>query len=261
MGRFQGEKYFDFINRVVIRLNDEDMREMFIARTYTALGSRPEPVVAREHLKPPTVSGFRKRETQPPDLVRLLEQGEGQCLEVKASAFLNFDRLVTKGEPDWSNLRPEFIKAVCGLLNQLNARTATLIVGAVETPRYRQWLDAHNRRYEIGQFTVLGVEEDNPSGDWDKYQRRLMDSLASAIDPSPVPFIEAFLEEIDHDGTSSTLLRIELTPIGTPFYAKNSDVLWVRSGAQVNPLSQRTRDDFVGRMAAARQATTPTASE
>ena len=257
MGRFPGEKYFAFINRVVIRLNDEDMREMFIARTYTALGSRPEPVISMEHLKPPTVSEPRKREArESADLVRLLEQGEGQCLEVKASAFLNFDRLVNKGEPDWSKLRPEFIKAVCGLLNQLNARTATLIVGAAETTRYEQWLDEHNRRYEIGQFTVLGVEEDNPSGDWDKYQRRLMDSLASAIDPSPVPFIEAFLEGLDHDGASSTLLRLELTPIGTPFYAKDSDVLWVRSGAQVNSLSQRTRDDFVGRMAAARQTAT-----
>ena len=249
MGRFDPCNYFDFIQRVVVRLNDEEMRAMFFARTFTALGSRPEPVIAIEHLQGPVLRTQPKREPREQiDLVRLLEQGEGQYVEVKASAFLNLDRLVNKQEPDWSEIRPELVKAVCGLLNQLEPRTATLIVGAVETKKFRQWLEETGRRYAVGDFTILGVEEDNPSGDWDKYQRRLTDCLASAIEPSPVPFMTASLEELEHEGTSSLLLRLELTPTDKPFYTNDGDELWVRTGPSAKSLTARARDEFVGQM-------------
>jgi hypothetical protein len=251
MGRFSPDRYFEFINRILLQLNDEDMREVFIARTYTALGSRPHPLIALERLNAPTVARVRSiTSRERPNLVELLERGEGQFLEVKGSAFLNIDRLVTQDELNWANLRPEFVKAVCGLLNQLEPLAATLIVGAVETRKYRRWLAEHGRNETVGGFTILGLEEDNPSGDWDKYQRRLMDSLASAIDPSPAPFITATLEEFSRRTASSTLLRLDLTPTGIPFYTRDEGALWVRSGAQVNKLTTRDRDEFVGRMRA-----------
>jgi len=258
MGRFPSERYFDFMDRVVLQLNNRHMRMLFSARTLTAFGATKDPFMGRDMLDASKVAAAVGR--PPRELTRahdeaseevdvLLERGEGQHLEVKASAFLNFDRLVHQANPSWSELRPELVKAVCGLLNQRDRRRSTLIIGAVESDRYRRWLDEYKEDLaEIGSFTILGLEEDNPSGDWDLYQRRLADSLASAIDPSPLPFMTISLEQHTKGDLRKKVLRIVLTPTGKPFYESETGKLWVRQGAQAKDLKGREHDEFVQSM-------------
>lgn len=254
MGRFAEEDYFTFMDQVVAKLNDTYLRDVFFARTFTALGMRKEPMLGTDLLDPKAASAGVSPAHPPPTedvshpLEELLAGGENQHLEVKASAFLNFNRLVNDGTPDWSELRPEFIKAICGLLNQRDRTRATLVAGAIETDRYRDWIDGLSIHLaEVGEFSILGIDEDNPAGNWDLYQRRLTDTLEAAVEPSPVPYMTISLEE--HAATGKSLLRIELTPNGTPFYDKRGPVkFWVRQGAQVKDLDTTERDAYVAEM-------------
>lgn len=248
MGRLRPERYFDFMNNVVFALSDEYMRELFSARTATSFGTQPNPMIAIEDLESFAQSTHARQRTDSPAVEKLLLAGETQTLEVKASAFLNFDRLVHSNDPDWTEMRPEFVKAVCGLLNQSSPVPSTLLVGAVETARYHKWLTDHDGDLVVvGDYTIVGVEEDQPSGDWDAYQRRVIDALDKAITPSPAPYIRISLEEASvtrHAGTRK-VLRLELTPQGRAFYQKSGDKLWVRTGAQVRELRGEDRDKFV----------------
>jgi len=246
MGRFLGSDYFAFMEQVIFKLNDTYMRELFSARTVTAFGSRRDPIFGQEQLTVSLPRAGTLRSVARRSAEQLLEEGEGAHVEVKASAFLNFDRLVDESVPDWSKLRPEFVKAVCGLLNQRNAVAGTLIVGAVETHRYRDWLGGRDAKLpEYGEFTVLGIEEDNPSGNWDKYRRRLEDALDAGITPAPTDFLSISFEEVERDGTRKLMLRLDLQPAHKPFYASNHDGLWVRRGARVIDLHGPERDEFV----------------
>jgi hypothetical protein len=246
LGRFVSARYFEFMDQVLLKLNDGYMRDLFNARTVTAFGSRHGPIIGREML--PSISQGPR--SAPDDTRKTLDElliaGEGSFIEIKASAFLNFDRLVHDGEPDWSTLRPEFVKAVCGMLNQHKEFTSTIIVGAIETKRYRQWLAQQDARHiTLGDFTIVGVEEDNPSGDWDKYRRRLEDALESAIAPSPNDFMTIDFEEIRSEGIAKLVLRLEMEPVRRIFYAIDDDRLWVRRGAKVIDLHGHERDQYV----------------
>ncbi|HEV2858929.1 MAG TPA: hypothetical protein VGW80_11070 [Solirubrobacterales bacterium] len=260
MGRFPGHAYFDFMERVILQLNNKYMRQLFSARTSTGFGATRNPLLGQDLLSPKKVAAAHEEElpldgekdAAAEDLDVLLEEGENQYVEVKASAFLNLDRLVHQSMPSWDDLRPELVKAVCGLLNQRNGERATLIIGAVETHRYRKWLNENRQSLaEIGEFTILGLEEDNPSGDWDLYQRRLADSLNAAIEPSPLPYMTLALERHIHGETVKKVMRIILTPSGRPFYDRDGQKLWVRQGAQVKELRGREHDEFVQSMAGA----------
>jgi hypothetical protein len=254
MGRFEPQDYFRFMERVVAELNNEYMRELFNARTFTAFGVKEGPLLGTDAID---LSGFRTKPgpsrsngatLQSVGLDDLLRVGEGQHVEVKASAFLDINRYVHDATPNWSGLRPELVKAVCGLLNQLDGRSSTLVIGAVETERYKKWLDERPEKLaEVGVFTVLGIEEDNPSGDWDKYQRRLTDALEAAISPSPVPYMTIILEEYGRE-SGKKLLRIELLPAHKAFYQTDEDTLWVRQGAQTKVLRGGDREDFVAEL-------------
>lgn len=253
MGRFESKDYFQFVKQVVLALNDNYLRGIFSARTSTAFGARPMPFLGSDVLDPQRLRSV-VREGAPPqddeplvDLGGLLEQGESERVEVKASAFLSFDRLVHQGESDWEQLRPEFIKAVCGLLNRIDMRKGTLIVGAVETDRYRDWLSNYPEVLpKIGAFTLIGLELDNPSGDPDLYYRRLTDALDAAIQPAPTPYMSFAIEKQVPGGDGKELLRIEIRPSGKPFYANKR--FWVRQGAQVKELADRDRDEYVEQM-------------
>lgn len=253
MGRFDPKDYFEFIEQVVLALNDDYLRGIFSARTSTAFGAQPMPFLGSDVLDPQRLRSVVREGATPSDdeplvdLGELLEQGENERVEVKASAFLAFDRLVHQGESDWEHLRPEFIKAVCGLLNRTDRRKGTLIVGAVETERYRDWLREYPEDLpEIGTFTLIGLELDNPSGDPDLYYRRLTDALDSAIHPAPTPYMSFAIEKQVSGGHGKELLRIELRPNGKPFYADRC--FWVRQGAQVKELVDRDRDEYVEQM-------------
>ena len=249
MGRFEEANYFRFMDQVVARLNDEATRDVFSARTVTFLSTSAEPMVAFENLA--------LEPTQPPphherlSTVALLAAGENQTVEIKATAFLNLDRWIAQPEedPDWSQLRPEFAKAVCGLLNEIQDQQTILLVGALEhsRPNYTKWLlEQQESLPEIGEFSVIGVEVDNPSGDWDLYQRRLMDSLDKAIEPAPSPYITAVLETIgDEESVRRRVLRLELRKPRQPFYLRGDEKLFVRSGTQTKGHGGRQRDEIV----------------
>ncbi|MHB8233635.1 MAG: AlbA family DNA-binding domain-containing protein [Solirubrobacteraceae bacterium] len=246
LGRLPAADYFAFTERILFRLNDQYIRQLFSARTVTAFGSRRSPIFGQELLPP----GFVRTEDRPTSqrrtLEELLTEGEGSNIEVKATAFLNFNDYVQGEAPDWSALRPELVKAVCGLLNQRTDSISTLIVGVVETGRFRKWLSSYGEALPaVGDFTLIGVEEDNPSGNWDKYRRRLEDALDSAIAPAPSDFMRMSFEEAELDGKAKLLLRIELEPTNRVFYAKGRDSLWVRRGARVRELHDLERDDFI----------------
>jgi hypothetical protein len=249
MGRFKEENYFRFMDQVVARLNDEATRDVFSARTVTFLSTSPEPMVAFENLAIEPKHPAPRHERL--STVALLSAGESQTVEIKATAFLNLDRWIAKPEedPDWSRLRPEFAKAVCGLLNEIQDEQTILLVGAIEhsRPNYAEWLRGQQEPIpQIGEFSVIGVEEDNPSGDWDLYQRRLMDALDKAIEPAPSPYITAVLETIGEEGSARRrILRLELRKPRQPFYLRGDEKLFVRSGTQTKGHGGRQRDEIV----------------
>jgi hypothetical protein len=252
MGRFAEEDYFPFMDQVVAKLNDTYLRDVFFARTITALGMRRAPMLGTDLIDPKAVAGHPTQPSPDKDSSRPLEEllagGENQHLEVQASAFLDFDRFVDEAAPDWSELRPGFVKAICSLLNQRDRKRATLVAGAIETLRYRDWIaDRAADLAEVGDFSIWGIDEDNPAGDWELYQSRLTDSLAAVIEPSPVPVMNISLEK--HTESGKSLLRIEVTPDGTPFYDERGPVkFWIREGSEIKDLGVPERDVYIAEM-------------
>ena len=67
------------------------------------------------------------------------------------------------------------------------------------------------------------------------------------IEPSPVPLMDISLEE--HTGTGKSLLRIEVSPDGTPFYDKRGPIrFWIRQRGEVKALDVPERDAYIAEM-------------
>jgi hypothetical protein len=129
-----------------------------------------------------------------------LAQEEGQLLEVKGSAFADYNK--------WLNAKPptekpplndvagdSLLKAITGFLN---AEGGAIVLGALETERYAQYAQFQGLPV-IGSYLVPGlqVELGDREWNWDKYERALRDLMAARIDHNPNRFVHFYGDGID----------------------------------------------------------------
>lgn len=169
----------------------------------------------------------------------LLEQEEGQNLEVKASAFVNIHRWFQGHKrPDDEVFKAGVVRAVVGLLN---ADGGDLVIGALEP---HDFPDADLSEFPIvGRYACIGVDIEYGivAPNWDKYALHLGDKLNAAIETPPTGLITIIHSEVD--SKSLAVLRVRATS-GSWYYVKGDPRLYVREGNATKVVSGPVADAY-----------------
>jgi Putative DNA-binding domain len=172
------------------------MTEVFGARTYTYFSATSDLLDFRDAL--PATSAVTIAVQQPVEYYLL--QDESETLEIKGSAFVDLDRWLHGGGERTT------VDAITdeGLLKTivafLNSEGGTLVLGALEAERYRDFLPQLGGCPRIGDYVCCGIKLDfhGRARSWDPYQRRLHEVIASRIKPGPLtPWYTIRKDEVD----------------------------------------------------------------
>jgi hypothetical protein len=189
MGRIPFDQFSLIGEYFVTEMNDETLREDFIARTYTHLAAFDQPLIRQDRLLPVDHGRKTRRELSVEDLLR---EEESEELEVKGSAFLDLKRLIVGDHTaDWEN--NEITKEVLTTLTAfLNTNGGILVLGALESDRFREAdvIDQLGKVPLIGPYFYVGIGVDYTKGTWDDFQRRLEQIIEQRITPDPTPYLK-----------------------------------------------------------------------
>jgi hypothetical protein len=184
LGRVRQENFHRINETLIQPINEMIAPETFGSRTTTFVTATEDLLDFTDEMR--LVNEVPKRRKAH----EWLREDEGQHFEVKGSAFVDLNGWLLgeiAGErPPRSEIPTNSLcKAIVGLLN---AEGGTIIVGALEEKRYRQSARL-GRSKRVGDYRIWGIRDDMDKGDWDAYERRLRDTLAAKIDPSPNDFL------------------------------------------------------------------------
>jgi hypothetical protein len=134
------------------------------------------------------------------DIADLLKLDESATLEVKGSAFTPLDKWLSHGEAreeSDSFFHKSVIKTIGAFLN---SEGGSIVIGALETSRYRdrEMVETAPVFIEIGAYLSAGIlDQLFLDRGWDLYARRIAERIASSIQPDPSPLLTIRNEEID----------------------------------------------------------------
>jgi Putative DNA-binding domain len=240
MGRIPFEDYDLLGSYFVQQMNNEALREDFVARTYTHLAAFDRPLLRQDRLPQgvPEAAGAAAG----PSLEDLLAQEESTVLEVKGSAFLDLNRLI-RGDhsPNWDNpaVVDEILKTIVAFLN---TDGGTLVVGALEAGRFKE-ADITDQLGEVpvvGSYFVVGVSIDYTEKDWDAFQRRLQQIIDQRIEPDATSYLrirKQVLRERD-------MCVITVKPADRRWFYSGGQDFYVRQGNRTILLEGPKADDF-----------------
>lgn len=182
MGRVQPQSFF-ILPELAVAINKAGIQDT--ARPYTFVSSTEKPIYFADRISHATDTVF-----EPLDLDALLAGGEDDHLEVKGSAWLDWRRRLSgDGEDKRSQkvINDGLVKAVVGMLN---ADGGHVVLGALEqSARFGEHHgEDHPRLAElprVGEYVLVGVNDEYDARGWDKFRRGLLDVLSSRIDPPP----------------------------------------------------------------------------
>lgn len=171
----------------------------------------------------------------------LLEGDETSLFEVKASLFSPLDPWLKEGkELEESKDLPlkGALKAIVGLLN---SGGGTVVVGAVEEPRYRDSAAALERlsNYpKVGKHRIVGIlDQTYADWGWDGWNKRLRGLIASKIDSNPGVLVQTRPETIK----GKEVCVVDIYDPGDEYQfwlkvAADKSVFYARQGTDVVPL-------------------------
>ncbi|HET7485410.1 MAG TPA: ATP-binding protein [Solirubrobacterales bacterium] len=239
MGRIPFDQYSLLGEYFVKKMNDQTLREDFIARTYTHLAAFDQPLVRDDRLLP--VDHERKTPAEP-SVEELLSQEESEEIEVKGSFFLDLKRLIVGDHSaNWDNeeMPKEVLTTITALLN---TRGGTLVLGALEADRfeYGDIVDQLGRAPRVGHYIFVGIGVDYTSDTWDAFQRRIEQIIESRISPDPSPYLTISKQVVqDRD---MCVITIKQPP--ADFFYHQGNEFYVRKGSRTMPLEGIDADQY-----------------
>ncbi|MGH9421030.1 MAG: AlbA family DNA-binding domain-containing protein, partial [Thermoanaerobaculia bacterium] len=233
--------YVDFnsISRELLEvINESQFPEFFEIRTYTHImlaGPGELPVSETLPLRGKTAERLTAEQC--------LLRGESAAIEIKASAFMDVDLWLNKGDlkklenPDAMG----FLKAMVGFLNTAGG---TVVIGALEDGR--NWGPEASRRLAdfplCGTFRVCGLKFDYQGKDWDLFARRLRDVIRTHVDPWPGSWI-AERREIVQEGEVCVISVRE--PSANWYYLKSKPgEFYIRDGPRTIKIGGTDADNY-----------------
>jgi hypothetical protein len=233
IGRVRSDAFHQIEGELVYPINEIVAPEKFGSRTTTFTMST-EDLLAFSETMAIDEDVPRQRSAS-----EWLEQEEGQLLEVKGSAFADYNAWLhaqppTKKPPLNDIPGDSLLKAITGFLN---AEGGSIVLGALEIERY-----GRNPQFQglpiIGSYLVpgLGVELGDRGWNWDKYERALRDLMAARIDRNPNQFVHFYGDGIESRPVCVLTVREpHRSPIsGHWFYHRQKGErrshFWVREG-------------------------------
>jgi hypothetical protein len=194
-----------------------------------------------------------------PPIEALLADDESETLEIKATAFGAIDPWIHgRGEIVESDklFDRSVLKSVVALLNGTGG---TVVIGALEAERYRGLsgtVDETLAAYPTsGQYVCIGLLDPfYIANGWDKYQRRIEDTLDSRISDTPAATRAVIIEKATHLDREFCLIHVDAPPDDHWYYTVGTDQtrFYVRSGARVIELQGADADQYKRTMLAER---------
>lgn len=233
LGRVQKEDFHEIGDALTQPINKMVAPETFGSRTTTFVTATEDLLFFSDEMRLGSETPERRRARD------WLTEQEGQHLEVKGSAFVELNSWLLGGAPDEEPPKSDIptdslCKAIVGLLN---AEGGTIVLGALESKRYRQSPRLTDAK-SIGEYLIWGIKDDMEGKDWDAYELKLRDVIAARIDPSANDFVDIQRDGIDRRPLCAISVRAPAgrrTP-GRWFYhfpkGKRGRVahFWVREG-------------------------------
>jgi hypothetical protein len=227
MGRIPFEQFNLLGEYFVNEMNDETLREDFIARTYTHLAAFDQPLIRDDRLLP---VGYEQQTTPEPSIEELLSTEESEEVEVKGSFFLDLKRLIIGDHSaDWEN--EEIPKEVLTTITAfLNTNGGSLILGALEASHYQEEKVVEQIPFarSLHSYFCVGIEVDYTSGSWDAFQRRIEQIIESRISPDPSPYLTISRKNLQ--GLDMCVISVK-RPTGDFFYYREGE-FYVRKGSR-----------------------------
>lgn len=169
------------------------------ARTYTMVVASWELLPFRDEL--PLAQALRDEEIA---IEEALTRPEGLRVEVKGSAFVNFDRMLLGGrdlEED-PRITHSVLRTIAAMLN---TEGGTLVIGALEPERYAN-CEQLAEWPRLGEYACAGIHHDwgiwaNGRGNgrgtgWDRFDRELNKRIADRIQPLASTWLRITLERV-----------------------------------------------------------------
>lgn len=163
------------------------------------------------------------------DLLNLIKQGEGQCLEFKSTFRVDLDDPTIKPE----YVEERVVKAICGFMNRREGGTLLIGVGDDGEP-----LGLQSDYESLSCNTKLKGR--------DKFEQKLRQALSSRAgklsDLSVFPMDVSFIEVQGKD-----VCKVDVRQAHKPVWVKEKDqeIFYVRSGNTTKPLSGREASDYI----------------
>jgi Putative DNA-binding domain len=229
--------YFAIERELTTPLNDSADPAVYGARTTTFPVSRPDFLASAYELH---LDGEGQASH---NAIEALEADESQTVEVKGSVFVDIRRWLSgdgKLETNDALVDEGFLKAVTGLLN---ADGGTLVIGAVERARY-ETSEPVVGCPRIGEYIVLGIENDRDGTAWDRYARKLRQLIDTRLKPDCGVHVAIGREHIGDRTVAVVTVRS-----GDRWYyhypaQDQRGRFWVRQGNQTVELEGPAGDDY-----------------
>lgn len=188
------------------------------ARTYTMVVASWQLLPFKDEL--PLAREMRENEIP---LEVALSEPEGPRLEVKGSAYVNFDEYLQgeRAEQEKPQRDPRVTHSMLKtIVAMLNTEGGTLVLGALEPRRYPQCGAQIARWPLLGDYVCAGVDHEWGEGGWDLYERRLRDLIGARIEPLPSIWLTLALDYVEN----RPLVRvIVMRPDRDWFYLRGPD--------------------------------------
>jgi hypothetical protein len=219
------EGRFDAIRtQIADKITDGIDPESIGARTYTMIVASQDSLDVRDVLRPQ----HDIRAAEEVSVEDALQQPESDTLEVKASAFTDYDRVLHgDGESNENDVADRgVLKAVTAMLN---SGGGTVVIGALEARRYARDAQALGDPLAIGDYLCVGVQRDfGNDHDWDHYARRLLAIIGQRIDPGPHLWINLTREAVD----GVAMAKITIAAPDRHWYYQQGKHFYVRRGSE-----------------------------
>lgn len=202
LGRVDYDHFDDIRRQLADPINTGVVPASIGARTYTMIVPGQDFLLFQDIL--PLAKQIRDDEDFHAEQV--LRSDESSKIEVKASAYLDYNRLLLgdgrrEKNDEWTT--EGVLRAVCALLN---TEGGTVVVGALEQRRFPR-LGPFAEAPKIGRYICVGVEPDYFGRDWDRYELDLQKLFRDRIKDKPGLWLNVTREAVQGVDVAKIYIR------------------------------------------------------
>lgn len=258
MGRVDGARFYEAIQRLYATLTETGFRWYFEIRPYTYLTGSPGFAMFQDALPVDLAEARAARMGNLEGIETLLNSDESATLEFKGSFYVQIRKWLLDDtfEPSDELFVTGIAREVAAFLNSTPG--GVLLVGVLEEERELERIPkgslvAAREKLSVlpsrGGKRITGLEIDvkvrKLLGDRDRAERHVVEKLGSLLDAPPTAgLVEVSFHEVE--GRTVTVLAVDSYPASGDFAYLRSEqsVLYVRRGGSTEPLSGTDADAY-----------------